>query len=180
MRFKDKDGFSLMEIMVVIAVIGIIAAIALPNFFSWLPNIRLKSSARDLYSNIQKAKLEATKRNVCVGMNFNTVAFPLTGGGYTVFVDDGTGGGTACNMTQDGTEATLSNILVENGISLISANFPLPVTTSFCFTPTAVVCSSQSGNIQLRHNGSRWYRATVSAAGGVRLEVSSDTVTWGY
>jgi len=40
-----------------------LAAVAIPAFLSWLPNIRLKAAARDLYSNMQKIRMEAIKTN---------------------------------------------------------------------------------------------------------------------
>lgn len=52
-----------MEVIIVMAIIGILSAVAIPSFLHWLPNIRLKSAARDMYSNIQKAKLGAIKEN---------------------------------------------------------------------------------------------------------------------
>ena len=58
-----ESGFTIIELMVVIAIIGIMATIAIPAFSTWLPNYRLKSAARDLYSNMQKAKIGAIKSN---------------------------------------------------------------------------------------------------------------------
>ena len=58
-----ESGFTAMELMVVIAIIGIMAAIAIPGFSTWLPNYRLKTAARDLYSNMQKTKVGAIKSN---------------------------------------------------------------------------------------------------------------------
>ncbi|MCL7488667.1 MAG: GspH/FimT family pseudopilin [Desulfobulbaceae bacterium] len=52
-----------MEVIIVMAIIGIMSAVAIPSFLHWLPNIRLKSAARDMYSTIQKAKLGAIKEN---------------------------------------------------------------------------------------------------------------------
>lgn len=63
MRLDNKHGFTLMELMVVIAIIGIMAAIAIPNFLNWLPNMRLKAAARDLYSNMQRTRMMAVKTN---------------------------------------------------------------------------------------------------------------------
>ncbi len=71
---RRKDGFTIMELIIVIAVIGIMSAIAVPNFLSWLPQYRLKSAARDLYSNLQRAKIGAIKSNKKWAIVFNADA----------------------------------------------------------------------------------------------------------
>lgn len=60
---RKKSGFTLTELVIVIAVLGILTAVGVPNFLSWLPKYRLKSAARDLYSNMQLAKMAAIKSN---------------------------------------------------------------------------------------------------------------------
>jgi len=60
---KGDAGFTLVEMLVVISIMAVTAAIAIPAFAVWLPNYRLKSAARDLYSNLQLAKLGAVKEN---------------------------------------------------------------------------------------------------------------------
>jgi prepilin-type N-terminal cleavage/methylation domain-containing protein len=103
MRIKTgQSGFTLVELMVVIAVIGILLAIAVPNFLSWQPNMRLRSAARDIFSVMSRAKIEAIKRHANV-----TVLFNSPGDSYIMFLDDGTGGGTSEDETQNGTETIL-------------------------------------------------------------------------
>ncbi len=178
MKKRDESGFALMEIIVVLAILGILATIAVPTFLTWRPNLLLKRTARDLYSNIQKTKLEAVKRNVCTGMQFTTADFPAKGGSYTVFVDDDVAGGNACNGTLDSpAETALYTIEVDRGVSLTKAT-NMGGASAICFTPLSVICGSQHGNVQVRNDRSRWYKTTISASGGVRLEMSNDGVHW--
>ncbi|MDW7773830.1 MAG: GspH/FimT family pseudopilin [Desulfobulbaceae bacterium] len=70
---QRQAGFTLPEVLIAIAVISILAAIAMPNFLEWLPNIRLKAAARELYGNMQEAKLQAVKQNKDWAVVFDTV-----------------------------------------------------------------------------------------------------------
>ena len=52
-----------MEVMIVIAVIGIVAAIAIPTFMSMLPGMRLNGVARQVMGDLMSAKMKAVKEN---------------------------------------------------------------------------------------------------------------------
>ena len=71
---RKRSGFTVIELVVVIAILGILTAVGVPNFLSWLPKYRLKSAARDLYSNMQLAKLSAIKNNADWAIVFNKAA----------------------------------------------------------------------------------------------------------
>ena len=60
---KRQSGFTLIELVVVLVILSILASIAIPGFSRWLPGYRLKSAARDVFSSLQLAKLEAIKQN---------------------------------------------------------------------------------------------------------------------
>ena len=61
-RFSHQ-GFTFLELVVVIAIIGLFAAITALSIPSWRANITLRTTARDVISSFQFARVEAAKRN---------------------------------------------------------------------------------------------------------------------
>jgi Tfp pilus assembly protein FimT len=68
---RRNEGFTLTELMVIIGIMVIAAAITLPNISGWRASAKLNGAARDLASNFQVAKMEATKRNSVCAVTFN-------------------------------------------------------------------------------------------------------------
>ncbi len=71
LRFKNEDGLSLVELMIVVAIIAVLTAIMIPAVLAYLPSYRLKAAAQDLVGNFQLAKVTAIKRNTLCTMVFN-------------------------------------------------------------------------------------------------------------
>jgi type IV fimbrial biogenesis protein FimT len=59
----SRDGFSVVELVVVNAIMGIIAAIALPTWRNLLPNYALNNSIRQIQSELHNIKMRAVAEN---------------------------------------------------------------------------------------------------------------------
>lgn len=84
-----NSGFSTYELMIVIAIIGILAAIFIPNMIGWKDRAKLGEGTRDLYAAFQMARSRAAKDNVAVTLSFAPGG--ALGSNYALFVDDGAG-----------------------------------------------------------------------------------------
>jgi type IV fimbrial biogenesis protein FimT len=67
---KNK-GFTLTEVTVTLAVLGIMSAVSVPTYFSWLPRHRLQTSVRHIYDDMNMARSRAVKTNADIGIEFN-------------------------------------------------------------------------------------------------------------
>jgi type IV fimbrial biogenesis protein FimT len=63
MEMDRTAGFTLMEMIVVVAVFSILAAIAIPSFMSLLPGMRLNGAARQVLGDLMAARMKAVKLN---------------------------------------------------------------------------------------------------------------------
>lgn len=97
----QKDtGFTLFELMVVMAMIGLLVAITVPSMISWRGNSKLNGAALNLRGDLEMAKARAVTENTNVAVKFFTK-------GYHIFIDNGAGGGIANNWIQEGDELAL-------------------------------------------------------------------------
>ena len=69
---SQPKGFSLMELMIVIAIIGIVSTIAIPNFLSYRSDSRLRGAVRELVGDMQKTRISAVKNNETWAIVFDT------------------------------------------------------------------------------------------------------------
>jgi type IV fimbrial biogenesis protein FimT len=90
-------GFTLIEVMAALAIVGIAISIAMPSFRSLVVDTRMTATANDMLGAMKLTRSEAVKRNTRVTMcnSSNGTACAATGNwqaGWIVFVDGGTVG----------------------------------------------------------------------------------------
>lgn len=65
---KKDSGFTLIELVVALTLLGILLAMAIPNFTLMVKNSRLTSQANDFIIAVNLARSEAIKRNLNVSL----------------------------------------------------------------------------------------------------------------
>ncbi|MFT3789866.1 MAG: GspH/FimT family pseudopilin [Rudaea sp.] len=73
-----SQGFSMVELMIVVTIIAVLTMLALPNFAEWLQNSRTRSVAESMQNGIRFAQGEAAR------LNRVTTFTPSATGGWTV------------------------------------------------------------------------------------------------
>ena len=63
---KNRQGYSLLETMVVVAIVGVLTAIAVPNYITWNQKYQLKSEVANLAGTLAFARMTALNQNVPV------------------------------------------------------------------------------------------------------------------
>jgi type IV fimbrial biogenesis protein FimT len=90
---SNSRGFTLGEIMTVAAVISVMVAIAVPNYLSFQPTMRLNGAAREVLGKLMWARAQAVQNN-----NTSVVTF-LTDHTFQVFNDANGNGSVDPNET---------------------------------------------------------------------------------
>jgi len=110
---RSKSGFSVIELLIVVAIIAILASIAVPNMVAPSIKAKLRGAVSNLRADLQAAKMMAIRENRFVVVNV------LANNSYEVFVDNGAGaGGVAEDWIRNGTERLLASRQMEAGVSI--------------------------------------------------------------
>jgi type IV fimbrial biogenesis protein FimT len=77
-----SDGFTVIELLVVLGIMSLAIGVAVPSLLSWLPGLRLSSAARQVATDLQLARMRAISQNAAT-----TVSFDVAGASYTFGTD---------------------------------------------------------------------------------------------
>src|SRR6266852_8826980 len=93
-RPQRQRGFSLPELIVFLAVVGILAAMSTPLFLSYYRTAQVRGAASDIAAYLNQGRQLALHRNgnVCVHVTANAMHYHLGGCGGAVWLGPGTDG----------------------------------------------------------------------------------------
>ncbi len=74
---KHEKGFTIFELLVTVALIGILASVAIPNLTFFIHNQYLMASTKDIQAGLTKAKGLAVARNEIIYVQYNGKAWEL-------------------------------------------------------------------------------------------------------
>lgn len=120
MNSQGSGGFTLVELMVTVAVVAIALAAGVPSMAEFIKNSRLTVQTNDLLASLHLARTEAIKRNARVTLckSADTTACNTTAGtgweiGWMVFVDAANFGNLdAAEVVLDSHAAAATNIFI--------------------------------------------------------------------
>ena len=124
-RGRSVKGFTLVELLVTLAVLGILVLIGIPNMRAIIQNNRIATLTNDLLSDINLARSEALKRATNVGICMSSAGIACDGaswtGGRMVFAD------TNNNQAFDAGEPVLRAREAMASTTLTTAEVPNPL-----------------------------------------------------
>lgn len=79
---SSRKGFTLVEILAAVAIIGIMAFIFYPNILNTLETRKIEGSAREVLTTLHRAKFQAVKTRLN-----HRVKFEALGGGWVYYIE---------------------------------------------------------------------------------------------
>lgn len=171
-RTSGQTGLTLIEMMIVVAIIGIFAMIAIPSMRESLERQRIRGAAELIRDQLMVARNEAVKRSTNITVSFvggsnwafgmSTSACAPTGAGCTLPYPDPGGGAPT-------TVSTVFSSQAFQGVSLAAS--PTPANVVFDYvrgtaTPTTLALDLSVGSYAVRVGINAMGRPTICSPVG--------------
>ena len=164
-RQTPQKGFSLLEMLIVILIIGIFAIIVFPRISDTIRKYNARAEARELAVQFKKAKLAAVKHYRDVWITFRNVGG--VDSGYMIFVNVDRDTNTPHTYDPGAGDILLENKTLRQNVQLISTTF---TNNQAGYNSRGLPLQLSNQNIVLGSTGSRTYTLSVTQTGNVRIQ----------
>ena len=157
MRKLSSQGYTLLEVLVVVFILGLLTTVSLPNFIEWLSIYRLQSAAANLSNHLQSSRLLAILKGAPHQMQLRIAGE----GNYYQVVEDPGG--------KDRIVTTIGRVILDKEFRgvIIHEVKPKNAEGKLTFYPRGTATSS---SIILRNSRGAEIKITISGHGRVKSE----------
>ena len=146
---KKSGGFSLFELLIVLAVIAVVSAIVTPGILSWRSKASLRGAAGNLRGDLELCKAKAVRERSPVTVTFQATHYQVT------FTD------------KDGNLRTLRNRKLSGGVRFDLDNTNFRDGDKTVFSARGLPGAGSAG---LVNNSGQHKKIIVSPLGRIRIE----------
>ncbi|SCX78447.1 GspH/FimT family pseudopilin [Desulfoluna spongiiphila] len=163
---KNQRGFTLLEIMIAVAMMAIVVAIASPDWQAFISNRRTTGASRELYNVLQHARMKAIKE----GQSITVIYFDDKGDAVSGASDDAPQPFAAARISWDqngdGTPATTEIFSTSNHV-LCDTN-----QDSMAYTSRGILFGGNSGTLRVWNERTlRQYSIVINNLGAMRQAI---------
>jgi len=172
---RRHSGFSMIEIMISVLIVGILMMTAIPSFKTWIQNTQIRTAGESMVNALQTARNEAIRRNACVQAKL--VDYPQTS--WDVRLCSSAEDLTVPPIAQRAHAEGSANASLKSDGDLTSISFnglgrvvdPNPVDGSKPLTKVEI------HNTTMDAADERWLQVQVPAGGNVRMCDPNSAIT---
>jgi type IV fimbrial biogenesis protein FimT len=150
-------GFTLVELLIGIVILGILASIAIPSFQTWIRNSQIRNAAESITNGLQRARAEAVSQNT-------NIAFTLGAGtdsSWSVYVV-ATASGIDSRSASEGSQNVTRTVFPAGSTTVTFNNFGVVLQAN----PDGGVPSAPFTEVRLDATGGNQLRVTITTLGG--------------